>query len=66
MSKGGPIDPVTGKKVYEETGRMVPDRKGGMRPRLRRSKRLAETDDAFALVASGTRMETIYATHSNS
>ena len=28
MSKGGPIDPVTGKKVYEETGRMVPDRKG--------------------------------------
>ena len=64
MSKGGPIDPVTGKKVYEETGRMVPDRKGGMKPRLQKSKRLAETDDARTL-SSGTRMETIYATHSN-
>jgi hypothetical protein len=64
MSKGGPIDPVTGKKVYEPTGRMVPDRKGGMRPRQERSKRLAEREDAFSL-SSGTQMETIYATHSN-
>ena len=26
-AKGGPIDPVTGKKVFEPTGRMVPERK---------------------------------------
>ena len=65
MSKGGPIDPVTGKKVYEPTGRMVPDRKtGGVRPRLEKSRRLAEAEDAFSL-SSGTQMESIYAVHSN-
>lgn len=64
MRRGGPIDPVTGRKVFEPTGRMIPDRKGGLRPRLQKSKRLAETDDAFTL-SSGTRMESIYAEHSN-
>jgi DNA-binding CsgD family transcriptional regulator len=65
MSKGGPIDPVTGKKVYEPTGRMIPDRKTGQpRKRMQISQRLAETDDAFAL-SSGTKMEAIYAEHSN-
>jgi hypothetical protein len=64
-SKGGPIDPVTGKKVYEPTGRMIPDRRTGKpTPRLQRSQRLAETEDAFKL-SSGTQMESIYAEHSN-
>ena len=79
LSKGGPIDPVTGKKVYELTGRVIPKRKvvtdpvtgkktyidtGQVKPRQERSKRLAEVEDAFAL-SSGTKMESIYAEHSN-
>jgi predicted transcriptional regulator len=62
-SKGGPIDPVTGKKVYEETGRTYVNRKGQIVLATERSKRLAETEDPFAL-SSGTKMEGIYATHS--
>jgi hypothetical protein len=49
-------DPVTGKKVYVDTGRMV--------PATVRSRRLAETEDAFTL-SSGTKMEAVYAEHSN-
>jgi hypothetical protein len=79
LSKGGPIDPVTGKKVYEPTGRTIPKRKvvtdpttgkktyvdtGQTKPRTERSKRLAEVDDASRL-SSGTKMESIYADHSN-
>jgi DNA-binding CsgD family transcriptional regulator len=78
-ARGGPIDPVTGRKVFEETGRMVPVRKvvtdpstgkkvrvetGRIEPKKIRSRRLAETEDAFTL-SSGTQMETIYAEHSN-
>lgn len=66
-SKGGPIDPATGRKVYEPTGRMVTDRKTGKpRPRLQVSTKLAEADDALSLVDHpGTQMEAIYAEHSN-
>jgi hypothetical protein len=66
MSKGGPVDPVTGKKVFELTGRQIPVRgkPGQFKPRLQRSKRLAEIGDAFVL-SSGTKMEAIYAGHSN-
>jgi hypothetical protein len=77
--KGGPIDPVTGKKVYEDTGRMVPVRKritdpatgkkitvdtGVMEPKKTKFERLAITDNAHDL-SSGTIQETIYADHSN-
>jgi hypothetical protein len=83
LSKGGPIDPVTGKKVYEPTGRTIPKRRvvidptsgkktyvdtGQTRPRLEKSKRLAEADNAFDILPKGytpTRVETIYAEHSN-
>lgn len=79
QSKGGPIDPVTGKKVYEPTGRMISKRKLVVDPttgqrtyvetgqtvlRKQKSTRLAEAESAFAL-SSGTRMESIYAEHSN-
>lgn len=64
MSKGGPVDPVTGKKVYVETGRQYINKQGKPQYKLQRSKRLAETDDAHTL-SSGTRMEEIYANHSN-
>jgi hypothetical protein len=77
--EGGPIDPVTGKKVFVETGRLIPERKaktdpitgkkvyvetGRMIPKKQRSQQLAETHDATTL-SSGTRMEAIYAEHSN-
>jgi hypothetical protein len=77
-AKGGPIDPVTGKKVFEPTGRTIPERKltrdasgrrvyvetGRQIPKTQRSQQLVETDDAFTL-SSGTKMEGIYAEHSN-
>ena len=76
---GGPIDPATGKRVYEPTGKMYPQTRkvtdpvtgkvtkvptGKMLPSLTKVDRLSVTDDAF-LLSSGTEMETIYATHSN-
>ena len=78
-SRGGPIDPVTGKKVFELTGRTkvetkrVTDPVTGLKKRVptgrtipvkEQHKRLAVTEDAFAL-SSGTRIEGIYAEHSN-
>lgn len=61
QSQGGPIDPKTGEKVYVETGK-VSYRTG--KPKLARSKKLAETKDATTL-SSGTPIENIYADHSN-
>jgi hypothetical protein len=61
--EGGPIDKATGKKVFVETGERRPD---GTIAKFR-SKRLAETDDAFTLVSEGHGwpVERIYAEHSN-
>lgn len=71
---GGPIDPLTGEKMWEETGatyrKAVRDKKTGKiiryeeKPRQQTSTKLAETKNAFDL-SSGTRMEAIYATYSN-
>jgi len=78
-SRGGPIDKATGKKVFEETGVMIPERRsrrdpatgkrvyvdtGRMVPKRQVTTKLADAEDAFSL-SSGTRMESIYATHSN-
>lgn len=79
--RGGPIDPITGKRVLEPTGRTreegkyIRDPKTGRRtwvssgrrvPVMYRPDRLSVTDDAFSLVDSpGFTMERIYATHSN-
>lgn len=77
-SKGGSIDPTTGKKVFVSTGRMIPERKlvsgpdgqkrrvetGRLIPATQKSTRLAETDDA-ATLSSGTKMEALYVEHSN-
>jgi DNA-binding CsgD family transcriptional regulator len=63
-SMGGPVDPVTGKKVFEPTGRTFVNRKGEVVKKTVSSKRLAETDDAFTL-SSGTPIELEYAEHSN-
>lgn len=60
-SQGGPIDPVTGKLVYTPTNAI---NTSTGRPRQTRSKKLAETDDAYTL-SSGTPMEALFADHSN-
>lgn len=61
---GGPINPRTGAKEYEKTGRTTIDRKGNVVPRETRSTRLAEVSDARKL-SSGTPIEEVYAAHSN-
>lgn len=63
-AKGGPIDPVTGKKVYEYTNRSWTDAKGKVHFKQQESTKLAETDDALTL-SSGTVIEKIYGDHSN-
>lgn len=65
MSQGGPIDPVTGKKVYVETGRTYVDKKGRVKKATVKSTFMAETDDAYTL-SSGTQMEAVYAEYANS
>lgn len=76
-SQGGPIDPVTGKKVYVETGQKAPvlskrdpvtgrRAKIGEKDRTTVAEKLAVADDAFTLITPpGTEMERIYAAHSN-
>lgn len=66
-AKGGPVDKITGKKVFEETGGGFVDSKGKFRPNMQRSTKLAETEDARTLVSKdgGTPIERVYADHSN-
>ena len=78
-SKGGPIDSVTGKKVFVETGRMRPEYEtktdpatgkkikvetGRIVPVTVSVPRLSITENAHQL-SSGTVIESIYAEHSN-
>lgn len=63
-SKGGPIDPETGKKVFEVTAREWHDAKGNLKRETMRTTKLAEAEDAHSL-ASGTVIESVYADHSN-
>ena len=63
-AKGGPIDPKTGKLVYEKTGRGFYNRKGKWIPKVTKARRMALADDAHIL-SSGTHMEGIYADHAN-
>lgn len=73
------VDPETGDKLYEETGRVYPERKrvkdpisgkisyvetGKMIPAKTKTTRMAEEKDAFNL-SSGTAVETVYAKHAN-
>lgn len=63
-SKGGPVDPRTGRKVYEYTGETYVNRQGKTVQKKTKSTKLAETDNAHTL-SSGTPMERLYADHSN-
>lgn len=65
-SEGGPIDKKTGKKVFVETGETYVNSKGQTVKKMERGsfRKLALVDDAHEL-SSGTRIEEIYADHSN-
>jgi hypothetical protein len=62
--KARPPDPVTGKKVFEPTGKTYINKEGKVVEKTTISTKLAETDDAFTL-SSGTHIERVYAEHSN-
>jgi hypothetical protein len=64
---GGPIDPVTGAKVYVETATPYKNRLGKTVVPTVSSTKLAETNDARTLLSgTPTPIEHIYANHSNS
>ena len=58
--EGGPIDPVTGRKVFVTKT----DANGNPTTKTKRSTKLAEATDAHSL-SSGTSIEKVYADHSN-
>lgn len=74
------IDPTTGKKLFEKTGRTYKEtikvkdpvtgkisyiETGKIIKKTVKSTKMAEAEDAFSL-SSGTRMETVYANYANS
>lgn len=63
-AKGGPVDPNTGKLVWEPTNATFVNRKGKTVVKKMQSQKLRETDNAHTL-SSGTVVEKIYADHSN-
>ena len=64
-SEGGPIDPVTGRKVYvPKEGSTYTNKKGETVTRKQKVKLLEVTDDAHT-ISSGLEMEVLYANHSN-
>ena len=62
--QGFRTDPITGRKIYTETGASFVNKDGKVVTKTTKSKKLAETDDARSL-SSGTPMEEVYAAHSN-
>ena len=66
---GGPIDPATGKLVYEPIKDLTYVNKDGVtKTRTIGVPRLSDTDDAFTLTSNGKaspRAEVLYAEHSN-
>lgn len=61
---GGFVDRETGEKVYVPTNREFVNKKGEVVRYTTRTTKLAEAKDARTL-SSGTKIETIYADHSN-
>lgn len=57
-------DPLTGKPIYKETGKTYTNKKGEVLKRKTTVPKILAVDDAFEL-SSGTRIESIYATHAN-
>jgi len=68
MSEGGPVDPVTGKRMWKYTGESYVDGNGRTIMKTQKSVKLAETDDAYSLIPKDrpiTPIEKVYADHSN-
>lgn len=64
--EGGPIDLATGKKMFRDEPESFVDKNGKLVIRTVKTTKLADTDDAFSLVSKpGTKMEIVYANHSN-
>lgn len=61
---GGPIDRLTGRRMYEPTNKSYVTKDGEVKLNTRKVQRLAVEDDAFNL-SSGEIMESVYAEHSN-
>ena len=61
---GGPIDPVTGKKVYTETRASYVNKAGKTIYKKTLSTKMAEAEDARTL-SSGTKREEVYANYAN-
>lgn len=74
-AKGGPIDPKTGRRMYEETGRTYTVTKTNKRtgmvtteviPRVTKTTKMAEAINAHRLSSKpGTEIEAVYANHAN-
>lgn len=65
---GGPVDKETGELRFEPTGKTKTNRQGVVQPITIRSKKMAETNNAFELVSdkkAPTQMEVVYATYAN-
>lgn len=58
------IDPVTGKKLYNEIGGTYTTKQGKVIKRTILSTKMREEDDALKL-SSGTRIEEVYGNHAN-
>lgn len=66
-SEGGPIDPLTGNKVWTTTAKPYVNKQGKVVIPMDRSTKLAEASDARTLVSDegGMPVEHVYASHSN-
>jgi DNA-binding CsgD family transcriptional regulator len=63
-SQGGPVDPTTGKRVFEPTNRSFVNKQGVTVHPTTSVRKLDLAEDAHTL-SSGTPMERLYADHSN-
>lgn len=61
---GGPIDPVTGKKIYTPTNETYINKQGKLVVKKTLTTKMAETDDARTL-SSGRAIENTYADYAN-
>jgi hypothetical protein len=64
VAEGGPIDPITGKKVYVNTSNSY-EKNGKVIFKKTLSTKMAETEDANTL-SSGRPIEQVYASYANS
>lgn len=65
-SEGGPIDPVTGRKVFTPTGETYVNKSGKTVLKTQNSTKMYEVHDARSLISKeGTLMESVYADYAN-